>query len=186
MNHQPNRRRFLGAAAVAGAAWTLPGMLKPAAGAEAEALVRRGLDHLRRGALKDAIASFTRAIQLDPTDVQALDLRSAVSEALGDHYGAMADRSDIIRLNPSSHNFLMRAIYAMGHDSAQSIADFTEVIRQKSNHADAYGFRAIVFEGVGEYSRSLLDYTVYARLDPENADDVAEDIARVRRLLRKG
>jgi tetratricopeptide (TPR) repeat protein len=183
MPDRPSRRAFL-RAAVAGASSGVLAFVRTTV--EATTYYEQSRDQFRRGELEAAIVSLTKAIKIDPTDEEALDTRSAVFEALGNHQKAIDDRTEIIRLNSSAHNFLMRGVYALGHDPALAVLDYNEVIRQESSHADAYLYRALAHEEQGEYGRSLSDYTMNARLDPENADDVAEDIARVRRLLRKG
>ena len=145
--------------------------------------MRQGLDQFRRGGLEAAIVSFTRAIQLDPTNEQALDARSIAYDALGDSRRAIADRTEIIRFNPSPLNFHMRGVFAMDHDPALAIADFTKATRQQPNHADAYGLRAMVYEQRGRYDLALTDYTA-AQVDVEDPEGWTEDVARVRRLLR--
>ncbi len=184
MPEPPSRRAFLRSAAVAGASCSLPALVRYSV--EAATYFRQGREQFRRGELRAALISLTTAIELDPTDEEALDLRSVVFEALDDHEGAIKDRNTIITLDPSVQNFLMRGVFALGHHPASAISDFSEVIRREPLHVDAYLFRAFAFEEQGEFGFALADLVTNARLDPENAEWLAEDMDRVRRLLRRG
>jgi tetratricopeptide (TPR) repeat protein len=182
IGEQPSRRGFLSAAFVA--AGLVPKSLPRIV--EAAAYFHLGLDQFNRGDLEGAVASFTRAIEIDPTDERTLELRSVAYESLDDHERAIDDRTELIRLNPCPQNFLMRGLFAMGKFPAQAVADFTEVIRREPTHANSYLYRALVYEDSGDFYLALTDSLQHARLDPEDAWTVADDIARVRRLATRG
>ena len=155
MSDRPSRRDFLQAIAVAGASCSVRALVLSSV--EAATYLEQGRAQFRQGQLEAAIISLTRAIEIDPTDEEALDTRSVVFEVVGDHERAMADRTEIIRLNPSPHNFLMRGIYALGHDPVLAVADFSEVMRQPQN-GSAHEFRGIVYEEIGRFDMALADY----------------------------
>jgi tetratricopeptide (TPR) repeat protein len=184
MADRPSRRAFLRAAAVAGASCSVPALILSIG--EAATYSREGFEQFKRGRLQEAVISLSKALAFDPTNEEVLDTRSAVFEALDDHEQAIADRSEIIRLNPSAQNVLMRGVYSLGHDPDRAVADFTVVIRQEPLLADAYLFRAFAFEEIGEYDLALADYASAQALEPEDAEQWSADIARVKHLQRRG
>jgi Flp pilus assembly protein TadD len=182
MLDRPSRRAFL--PMVAGATWSLPALVRTAV--EAATYFEQGREQFRRGEWGAALVSVTKAIEIVSTDEAALDLRSVVLDALGNHGQALMDRTAILQLNPSPINFFLRGVLAMGHDPQLAIADFSERIRQEPTHPDAYYVRAVVYEEAGRLDLALADYRAAQVLDPEDAEALAQNIARVERLLRKG
>lgn len=181
MNELTSRRDFLQAVAVVGAAGELLALSRSKLNSSIH--LRLGREQFWRKEWGAALVSLSKAIEVDPTDEEVLDLRSVVFDALGYIQNAIADRTEIIRLNPSAQNVLMRGVYALGHEPALAVADFSEVIRREPQHADAYFYRALAYEESGLYALALADYARNARLDPGNAEWLAEDIARIRRML---
>ena len=183
MADRPSRRAFL-QAAVAGASFSVPALVRTSV--EAATYSQQGREQFWRGEWGAAVISLSKAFEIDPTDDEALDLRSVVFAALGEHDRAIADRTAIIRLNPSSLNYRMRGVYALGHDPVLAVADFTEVLLREPQNGDAYELRGIAYEEMGRLDLALADYRASQALDPKNAEWMTENIARVERLHQKG
>jgi tetratricopeptide (TPR) repeat protein len=146
----------------------------------------RGHTLLALSRATEALADLSEAIRLNPADEEALHTRSIAFDALGYCDQAIMDRTVILQLNPSPINFFLRGVLAMDHAPHLAIADFGERIRQEPTNPDAYCVRAIVYEETDRLDLALADYKAAQALDPEDAEALAEDIARMERLVRKG
>jgi tetratricopeptide (TPR) repeat protein len=115
-----------------------------------------------------AIALFTRAIELDPSDVFAYDERGWTKLAKGDHKEAVPDFTRAIELDPTWH-------WAYGgrgqaqrlegyHDGA--ILDFTRAIELEPSYAFAYTERGYARFAQGDYDGATADYARAIELDP--------------------
>ena len=95
-------------------------------------IICRGDFYRTAGRYEEAIADFTRSIELEPTDVNSYYERGWCYELSGDDDRAMADYNagiDIDRTYP--YIFLMRGkLYLKRGDTEKAQADFEEVIRQ--------------------------------------------------------
>jgi tetratricopeptide (TPR) repeat protein len=91
----------------------------------------RGFDYEAKGLHDQAIADYTRAIALDPTDAPAYSMRGVAYEAKGLHDQAIADYTRAIALSPNdpyAHNYRGVAYEAKGlHD--QAIADYRAALK---------------------------------------------------------
>lgn len=67
-----------------------------------EAFVDRGLAYLKKGKDKRAIINFSKAILLDPKNIDAYTYRSASYEWLGEYDLATADLSTLIEITPNN------------------------------------------------------------------------------------
>jgi len=60
----------------------------------------RGLDLMNAGRLEEALASFTRSIELYPSEAQAHNNRGLAKVKLGDREGARADFTRALEIEP--------------------------------------------------------------------------------------
>jgi Flp pilus assembly protein TadD len=70
-------------------------------GQDTKALVDQGVQNLEKGAFDQAIADFTKAIELKPADPALYDLRGRVKYAKGDNGAALADHDQAIKIDPN-------------------------------------------------------------------------------------
>lgn len=105
----------------------------------AEALISRGTIHGDQERLKDAVADFSRAIELAPGDVVALILRGNARDALDDKQGAIADYTEAIRRNPDdAAGYFNRA--SVHHELGQrteAIADYKRALEIDPEYEEA-------------------------------------------------
>jgi tetratricopeptide (TPR) repeat protein len=135
------------------------------------ALVQRGEEHRLAGRHVDAVADFTRTLELDPENAWATASRGQAYQAIG-HYGdALADLDRAIELDPG----LLWAIVDRGltyqamerYDEA--IADFTRAIELAPSYAWAIVNRGETFGYMKRYDDAVADFTRAIELDPEQS-----------------
>jgi tetratricopeptide (TPR) repeat protein len=110
----------------------------------------RGLSLLLAQEPDAAIASFTQAIALDPTNIRAYFNRGCACHQLGRTQEALADFAQVLALNPShSRTYLERGLIRQAQgDRTGAIAD----LRTAATYAQQQGF-----SGLHHYILTLLD-----------------------------
>lgn len=110
----------------------------------------RGLSLLLSQEPDAAIASFTQAIALDPTNIRAYFNRGCACHRLGRTQEALADFEQVLALNPShSRTYLERGLIRQAQgDRMGAIAD----LRTAATYAQQQGF-----SGLHHYILTLLD-----------------------------
>ena len=111
----------------------------------ADAYYHRGLAHQRMNLLDEAIADFTKAIELDKDDADAYFHRAQIYYNNLEWDKTLSDLNRAIRLNPD----YSEAYYGLGMINEQigewekAIDDFSAVIEREPNNALAYFHRGI-------------------------------------------
>jgi len=135
----------------------------------------RGYAYRHKGLYDQAIADYTHAIALSPSNGSAYNSRGLAYEAKSLHNQAIADYTHAIALNPSyaiAYNNRGNAYDAKGlHD--QAIADDTRAIALNPSDADAYYNRGAAYEAKGLKDQAIADYR--AALKPEPTMQAALD-----------
>ncbi len=125
----------------------------------AEACHNSGLDYFDKGLYDQAIADFTRAIEINPWLAEAHVNRGIAYEKKGQIDQAIADYNKAIEINPglaeSYHNRGVAYFNKGQHD--QAIADFTRAIEINPGHAEAYHNRAFSYVYIKEYDNAWND-----------------------------
>jgi tetratricopeptide (TPR) repeat protein len=129
--------------------------------AAADDYMRQGLTYSEQGDYAQAIADFTKAIELDPNNATAYFNRGLAQVNLGDPEQAIADFTKAIELDPDhalAYNNRGDVYYKAG-DYAQAIADFTKAIELDPNDAIAYFHRGSVYDEQNNYEEAIADFT---------------------------
>ena len=118
--------------------------------------------------LDSAIASFSEAIRLDPSDPATYYYRGRVYVQKGDATRAIGDFDTSIRYNPKSADaFLGRGVaYGLAENCQQAIADFNEAIRLGARDAYAFWVRGAAYAQMGDHAHALADLNHAIELDP--------------------
>ena len=85
-----------------------------------------------------AIADYTQAIKLDPTDPDTFNNRGQAYDSKGEHDLAIADYTESIRLDATTPRaFFNRGLaYANKGEYQRAVADFSEAIKLEPDDAE--------------------------------------------------
>lgn len=139
----------------------------------AQKYVSLGLAHQRKGEADEAIAAFTKAIELDPKAnaifLTAYELRAGLYSAKGKHDEAIADCTKAIELDPKLKSRLSSraAVYLKAGKHDEAIADYSAVIAMAkpasgnydANQAPYFEDRGNAYRLKGKYDFAISDYT---------------------------
>ena len=95
---------------------------------EAEKHVYKGNDYFEEGRFDDAIAEYSKAIELDPTNAYFYSMRSWGHSENGDYELAIADLDKAIELEPNNGGFFYNRsdVYRRMGDAARADADLNK------------------------------------------------------------
>jgi tetratricopeptide (TPR) repeat protein len=133
----------------------------------ASVLFQSGVSAMHKGAYKDALSDFTKAIQLQGDMAGAYSNRCLAHIELENYSEAIADCSQAISLHPLPEAYLNRGMahYHLFHFRT-AIADFTQAIAVDPDCAEAYLNRGISrselgdLAGLNDLSRSKQLFTL--------------------------
>ncbi len=127
----------------------------------------RALEHAKTGNSDQAIADYTKAIEIDPNFEAALINRGAMYRGKGDYDRAIADFTKAAKSKEVAALALInRGItHEKKGDFDRAIADHTQAVKV-SKAPLAYYNRGNAFAGKGDYARAIVDYTKTIELEP--------------------
>src|SRR5262245_28839780 len=101
---------------------------------------QRGNERRERGQLKQAIADYDRAIELDPRMASAFRGRAVARQDLGDLAGALTDFDRAIDLDPQSYvaYFGRGTLHRIMGDSEAELADLNQALQLNPRLTEAY------------------------------------------------
>ena len=137
----------------------------------AEEHFEEGKKHLQEKRWDDAIASFTKAIELKPDYAEAYSNRGIAYFEKGEHDRAIEDYNKAIERNPDyaeAYTNRGNAYYRKG-EYDRAIEDHNRTIERKPNLAEAYNNRGSVYGSKGEYARAVEDFNKAIELKPNYA-----------------
>ena len=142
----------------------------PAYGSDDKALAYRNCGNARAdaGAAARAVADFTEAIKLRPSETASYAGRGRARLTLGDITGAIADYSEALRLTPETASLYVgrgHARYVQG-DLPAAIADFTEAIQLDPKSASSFNRRGLAYRRSGDLVRAIDDYSQAITINP--------------------
>lgn len=114
--------------------------------------------------LEEALAYFTNRINQKQHLEDALRKRSCLYRLEGKAEEAVRDASEIIKLNPSYHNYMERGHLQL--DQAKAALYYTEALRLKPNSAQAYFCRGDSYRLLKQYEEAKTDLNECIRLIP--------------------
>lgn len=131
-----------------------------------------GNSYLDKGDYKNAIASYNKAIELDPTNSYSYTNRGYAYVELGELNLAFADYIEAIELNPDDYFAYNNRglIFQSRSDYDRAIEDFTMAIQINPETILAYRNRGITYRMKREYGNAISDFTNVIRMDPNNIE----------------
>lgn len=137
----------------------------------AGAYQNRAVFHEKKGEREQAIADYTRAIEIKP-EAELFEYRGMQYILTGKSTLALADYTRAIELGRKSTSLFSNRgyIYVTFHkDHARAIADFTKAIEIDPKYVLALENRASVYAHLGQHDNAVGDYTKAIALNSKNA-----------------
>lgn len=125
--------------------------------------------------LQVRIEACTRTLEAAPDNeelrIEALLQRGVLYELTGDQEAAIADYSEIIKLDATSAiaHFNRGNVRDRLGQAELAIQDYSEAIRLDPNDPDTFNNRGQVYDTQGEFDLAISDYSEAIRLDSSNA-----------------
>lgn len=121
--------------------------------------------------LDDAAPFFTKKVEANPKNGDALHARGVAHILKAEHESAIKDLSEAIRLDPKAAAWWNSrgAAYRAKKDYDKAIADCTEAVRLNPKFTDALNNRGTAYRAKKEYEKALADFHEAIRLDPKDA-----------------
>jgi Flp pilus assembly protein TadD len=131
-----------------------------------------GFAHYEAKRYTEAIADFTRALEVKSDDEASLRYRSYSYCDLEDYDKALADFNEFIRLNPNDAvtYYNRGVVYGYKDETEKAIADYNEAVRLNPNFTEAYYNRSIVYRKKKDHDRAIADCLQAIRLNPNLAE----------------
>ena len=118
-----------------------------------------GDDLSYRGNFMEAIANYTKSIEIDPADRAAYNNRGRAFEQLKRYDEAYADFTKVIELDPTDRNGYHNrgVIYFKKNQYRKAIEDYTKAIELDPNFKEAYAHRANAYQLLGQRNLATAD-----------------------------
>ena len=139
---------------------------------DAEVHNTRGIAYSENGEQDRAIATFSKAIGLNPDFAEAYNNRGVAYGKKGDFDRAIEDFNTAIRLNPNyAIAYNNRGVaYGKKGDFDRAIADYNTAIKLNPDYAEAYNNRGITYRDKGSFDRAIADFNKTIELNPDYAE----------------
>lgn len=130
----------------------------------------RGYAYHRLGDFQHALADYSKAIAINPSDGWSLLNRGLVFKQMGDSRRALADFSESIRVAPEdSSAFLQRGLIFLDQRSfGAAEADFTKALELDPKNAWAVADRGLAHAWNSDTAQAEADFKAAEALDPHN------------------
>ena len=137
----------------------------------------RAETHRTKGESAAAVASYTKAIDLDPTQAAAFSGRGYAYQEMGDFDHAISDFGKAIELNPKD----AEAYDARGSSflktgrASQGLADANQSLALRPDNPRAISMRAHLFEALNQRDKAIGDYRRVLTLASEKESALRDD-----------
>lgn len=124
------------------------------------------------GQYKEAIGTYERAIEVEPTNVRLYVGRAYCLMAMSKFEGALALCQSLVSQFPDDGDALALRGYCRQqlHDTAGAMRDFCLALEGEPTNPTYYKYRAGLYEQLGQSKEALADYKKAAGLDRFNLD----------------
>jgi len=134
---------------------------------EAVQAFERGEALYKKGALEEAIAEYTKAVEIEPEWAEAFIMRG-YAHGWDDNFDlALADYEAAAAIDSKFRDFVQAYRYYKDGDHTRAIETFDRVIRNKINLMIAYNLRGNSYSAIGELEKAIADHTEAIRLNPD-------------------
>jgi len=144
----------------------------------ADGFYKRGNVYFKLNDFEKSIASFDKAIELDPNDAVAYNNRGGTKRELGQYEQAIADFDKAIELNPNyavaylNRGYTKRKLERFDEallDFNKAIIDFSRTIELNPDDAVTYQYRGFAKIELKQYEQAIPDLDKAIELNPHIA-----------------
>lgn len=131
----------------------------------------KAAEFAKDGKFEEAIAHYSKAVELNPKSISALLNRSTAYETVGEHKKALADLGALLAVSPNYVVAYVNRAWAHGRhkEFAEALEDCNKALSIDPKCAAAFNNRAAVYNDLGQYDKSLDDSTKAIDLAPHLA-----------------
>jgi len=129
----------------------------------------RGISHLEKEQIDDAISDFNKAIELNPRNAAAYISRGIAYYKQGQIDQAISDYDKAIEINPEYAEAYYNRGNAFGKQGQfdQAISDYNKAIEINPEYAEAYLGRGLAYDEKSQYDQAIADFNKAIELNPE-------------------
>lgn len=139
---------------------------------DAQAYYDSGTRDFQSGARQAAIDQFTKAIELDPSFIQAYDARATTRFVMKDYADAITDCDKVLGLtHDDEHVYLIKGLcrYYL-HDLQGALKPLNTAVLMNTNDAMALVMRGTVLGELRKWDDAVADFTRAIQLNPDGAN----------------
>jgi len=124
------------------------------------------------GDLSIALREISRAIEVDPKNIDALIMRATTLFQLGEYDSALTDLTRVVQIYPYSSTiyFIRGRVYFENKSFERSIANYALAIEMEPNQSDFYRWRSLAYLASKDVDGALNDLNIGISLSPNAAD----------------
>lgn len=139
---------------------------------DAKFYIDRGVAYGQKGQFEQAIADFTKAIEIDPKSTDAYFNRAVAYAKKNQHDRAISDYTKALQTGPKdAGTYYYRGIaYLEKRQFDQAADDFTNAIEIGIKDPSAYYYRGIAYMSKGEFDWAIDDFNKALQIDPKSVD----------------
>lgn len=130
----------------------------------------RGIDKVKLGDYRGAIADFNQSLQLNPKYALVYTSRGAAHLKLGNLQKAIEDFNQALQLNPKDVAAYSNrgAAYVELGDFQKAIADYNHALQLNPKYANAYNSRGTAHAKLGDLQKAIEDFNQALQLNPKD------------------
>ena len=143
----------------------------PSSAGSARDLLDRGIEEMRRGNYDEAIANYSKAIDLEPKSALAYALRGDAHVFRGNLDQAIVDSTKAIEIDPRfSPAYIVRGLANRDKGNLdQAIVDYTKAIEIDPKNANAYDARGGAYAIKRNFEQAIADFGKAIEMEPRYA-----------------
>jgi tetratricopeptide (TPR) repeat protein len=149
----------------------LDGLASLGLGGDAKAAFLRGNLYYNEGNYNEALAAYSRSLELSPDEPNTLYNRGTTRYKLGRHEEALLDYNRSLELRPNHPATLYSrgSVYDELGRHEEALADYNRSLEQRPNNPDTLCSRGTAYDELGRYEEALADYNRSLQLRPDHA-----------------
>jgi tetratricopeptide (TPR) repeat protein len=138
---------------------------------DAESYYKQGEKAFNSGDFGQAISDFTKAIEINPSNLLAYGSRGSAYYFKNEFNQAIADFNKVIALKPdTAKGYYCRGLaYAKKGDNEKALDDFNKAIELNPRYNEAYGDRGLLYYLRNDFDQAIKDFSKVIEIIP-NAD----------------